>query len=86
MYERIKQDIQQDTYYSQNFANDGERFLAWYLRNIYLRTPVQTRDDITDGQDDKEIDAVAGRKSHYRGNSGQITACASMSWRILSTS
>ena len=32
IYERIKQDIQQDTYYSQNFANDGERFLAWYLR------------------------------------------------------
>src|SRR5258708_30919099 len=58
MYERIKQDIQQDTYYSQNFSNGGERFLAWYLRNIYLRTLVQARDDITDGQDDKEIDAV----------------------------
>lgn len=58
LYERIKQDIQTDTYYQQNFANDGERFLAWYLRNIYLRTPVQARDDITDGQDDKEIDAV----------------------------
>jgi len=58
LYERIQQDIQQDLYYGQNFANDGERFLAWYLRNIYLRTPVQACDDITDGQDDKEIDAV----------------------------
>jgi hypothetical protein len=58
IYDRIKQDIQQDVYYSQNFANAGERFLAWYLRNIYLRTAVQARDDITDGQDDKVIDAV----------------------------
>ena len=58
LYERIKQDIQNDTYYGQNFANDGERFLAWYLRNIYSRTTIQARDDITDGQDDKEIDAV----------------------------
>ncbi len=58
MSERIKHDIQQDAYYNQNFVNDGERFLAWYLRNIYLRSLVQARDDITDGQDDKEIDAV----------------------------
>lgn len=57
-YERIKQEIHQDAYYSQNFANDGECFLAWYLRNIYLRTPIQARDDITDGQNDKEMDAV----------------------------
>ncbi len=55
---RIQRDIQQDNYYSQNFSNDGERFVAWYLRNVLLRTPVQTRDDITDGKDDKEIDAV----------------------------
>lgn len=55
---RIKRDIEADNYYSQNFSNDGERFLAWYLRNVYLRTPVQARDDITDGAEDKEIDAV----------------------------
>jgi len=58
LYERIKQDIQQDTFYNENFANDGERFLAWYLRNIHLRSPIQARDDITDGQNDKEIDAI----------------------------
>jgi len=55
---RIKRDIEADNYYSQNYSNDGERFLAWYLRNVYLRTPVQARDDITDGAEDKEIDAV----------------------------
>jgi hypothetical protein len=55
---RIRQDILQDNYYQQNFPNDGQRFLAWYIRNIYLRTPVQAKDDITDGSDDKEIDAV----------------------------
>lgn len=55
---RIQRDLQQDSYYQQNFANDGERFLAWYLRNVLLRTPVQARDDITDGADDKQIDAI----------------------------
>src|ERR1700686_97783 len=55
---RIQRDIQQDSYYHQNFANDGERFLAWYLRNVLLRTPVQARDDVTDGADDKQIDTI----------------------------
>jgi AIPR protein len=56
--DRINRDITEDKYYTQNFTNAGERFIAWYLRNIYLRTPVQARDDITDGQDDKGIDAI----------------------------
>lgn len=55
---RIQRDLQQDPYYQQNFPNDGTRFLAWYLRNVLLRTPVQAKDDITDGADDKQIDAV----------------------------
>lgn len=55
---RIQADIDKDPYYKDNFANDGERFLAWYLRNIYQRTAVEARQDITDGQNDKEIDAV----------------------------
>jgi hypothetical protein len=57
MYTQITTDIAQD-YYQQNFANDGQRFVAWYLRNIHLRDPIQARDDITDGADDKQIDAV----------------------------
>ena len=36
MYDKIREDIQQD-YYVQNFPNEGQRFVAWYLRNIHLR-------------------------------------------------
>ncbi len=57
MYEQITKDIVQD-YYQQNFPNDGQRFVAWYLRNIHLRDPIQAKDDITDGADDKQIDAI----------------------------
>ena len=57
MYKQISDDIAQE-YYQQNFPNDGQRFVAWYLRNIHLRDPIQTRDDITDGPDDKQIDAI----------------------------
>ncbi len=57
MYAQITTDIVQD-YYQQNFPNDGQRFVAWYLRNIHLRDPIQARDDITDGADDKQIDAI----------------------------
>jgi hypothetical protein len=55
---RIDRDIHQDAYYQQNFTNSGTRFVAWYLRNVLLRAPVQAHDDITDGANDKEIDAV----------------------------
>ena len=57
MYEKIKEDITQD-YYQQNFTNDGQRFVAWYLRNIHLRDPNQTKYEVTDGPDDKQIDAA----------------------------
>jgi len=57
MYEQIKEGIKQD-FYQQNFPNDGQRFVAWYLRNVLLRDMNETKDDITDGADDKQIDAV----------------------------
>lgn len=57
MYQQIAEDITQE-YYQQNFSNDGQRFVVWYLRNVHLRDPIQARDDITDGPDDKQIDAV----------------------------
>ena len=41
--ERIQRDIREDKFYEQNFSNDGERFLAWYLRNIFLRTREEGR-------------------------------------------
>ena len=58
MIEQIRQEIANGPYYQQNFSNDGERFVAWYLRRILLRDAVAARDDITDGQNDKQIDAV----------------------------
>lgn len=58
MLEQIKREIASDPYYQQNFSNDGQRFVAWYLRRIMLRDAIATRDDITDGKDDKQIDAI----------------------------
>ncbi|MDR0680595.1 MAG: AIPR family protein [Dysgonamonadaceae bacterium] len=57
IYETIKEQIKQD-YFQQNYPNDGQRFVAWYLRNIHLRDMNETKDDITDGADDKQIDAI----------------------------
>ncbi|MFG1351161.1 AIPR family protein [Xanthobacter autotrophicus] len=57
MYEFIKTQIGSN-YFQQRFANDGQRFVAWYLRNILFRDMNETRDDITDGADDKQIDAI----------------------------
>src|SRR5271156_6295655 len=58
LIERIRTDLKADPYYTQNFYNEGQQFLAWYLRNCCLRTPVQAKDDITDGPNDKEFDAI----------------------------
>ena len=58
MLAQIQREIAQDPYYNDHFDNDGQRFIAWYLRRVLLRDDAQTRDDITDGANDKEIDAV----------------------------
>jgi hypothetical protein len=57
IYNKIQEQIGAD-FFKQNFSNDGQKFVAWYLRNIHLRDMNETRDDITDGADDKQIDAV----------------------------
>ena len=57
MYDLIKKQIASD-YFQQRFPNDGQRFVAWYLRNILFRDMNETRDDITDGGGDKQIDAI----------------------------
>jgi hypothetical protein len=57
MYEKITDEIKQN-YYQQNFSNDGQRFVAWYVRNIHTLDPNQTKYAITDGADDKQIDAI----------------------------
>ena len=53
----IKNQVTAD-YFAQNFSNDGQRFVAWYLRNVLFRDMNETRDDITDGAGDKQIDAI----------------------------
>jgi hypothetical protein len=52
MYELISRQIGAD-YFQQCFPNDGQRFVAWYLRNILFRDMNETRDDITGGCPDR---------------------------------
>ena len=58
MLDQIQREVAQAPFCQQNFSNDGERFVAWYLRRVLLRDPLAARDDITDGQHDKQMDAV----------------------------
>lgn len=57
MYEKIKAEIAQE-YYLKNYPNDGQRFVAWYLRNIHNLDTYEAKNCITDGAGDKQIDAV----------------------------
>ena len=57
IYDQIKHDISQE-YYQTHYSNDGQRFIAWYLRNVYELDSAEAKDCITDGADDKQIDAV----------------------------
>jgi len=57
MYNKILKDVK-STYYQQQYSNNGQRFVAWYLRNIHLRNEIEAKADITDGTDDKQIDAI----------------------------
>ena len=57
MYEFVKKEIESD-YYQKNYPNDGQRFVAWYLRNIHNLDALEAKDCITDGAGDKQIDAV----------------------------
>lgn len=55
--DKIQQEIRQD-FYKNNFSNDGQRFVAWYLRNVFMLDKNGAKDAITDGSNDKQIDAV----------------------------
>lgn len=57
MYQQIVNEIKQD-YYLENYPNEGQRFVAWYLRNIHNLDTIEAKDCITDGAGDKQIDAV----------------------------
>lgn len=55
--DRIQLEIK-EKYYVDNYPNEGQRFVAWYMRNIHLLDALQAKDAITDGANDKQIDAV----------------------------
>lgn len=57
MYNKILSAIKDD-YYQENYPNDGQRFVAWYLRNIHNLDPNEAKYCMTDGANDKQIDAV----------------------------
>jgi len=57
MYEKIKQEIGQD-YYVQNFPNDGQRFVALVSPQYSSAGHDRSQEDVTDGPDDKQIDAI----------------------------
>ena len=60
MYNKILTELGQD-YYKENFPNDGQRFVAWYLRNIHNLDTFETKDCITDGAGDKQIYIIQGK-------------------------
>ena len=57
MLAQVNRDIQNE-WFQQRFHNDGQRFVAWYVQNIHRRDPNETVEDVTDGPDDKQIDAI----------------------------
>ena len=57
MFDKIKHDIEQD-YYREHYPTYGQRFIAWYLRNIHNLDIHEAKDCITDGAGDKQIDAI----------------------------
>src|SRR5260370_25582237 len=58
IYELVGKETGQDPWFRDNFANAGQRFVAWYLRRVLLLDVHETRAAITDGQNDKQIDAI----------------------------
>ncbi len=58
MFDRITSEIASNSFYRDNFPNDGQRFVAWYLHRVLSLDVYETRAAITDGQSDKQIDAI----------------------------
>jgi hypothetical protein len=58
MYDRIKAEISANNFFKDNFSNDGQRFVAWYLHRVLQLDMHETKAAITDGQNDKQIDAI----------------------------
>ena len=58
LYQKVTSEIRDNNFFKDNFPNDGQRFVAWYLHRVLLLDVHATRAAITDGQDDKQIDAI----------------------------
>lgn len=57
MYSKVFSEIQQE-YYQKNFPNEWQRFIAWYLRNIHNLDTYGTKDCISDGAGNRQINAL----------------------------
>jgi hypothetical protein len=57
VYDKIRNEISADPWYAR-LPNDGQRFVAWYMRRVLLLDEVATRAALTDGSGDKQIDAI----------------------------
>lgn len=55
---KIRDEISNNPFYQQNFSNDGQRFVAWYLRQVLLRPASAIKFELTDSPNDKKIDAI----------------------------
>ncbi|NLD82300.1 MAG: hypothetical protein GX642_14180 [Smithella sp.] len=66
MYNRILADIRNNPFYTNNFSNEGQRFVAWYLHRVLLLDVHETKAAITDGQNDKQIDAIVVEDGEWR--------------------
>ena len=55
IYDKINEEIRSD-YYVQNYPNDGQRFVAWYVFKILRQDRNQTKDAITEVANDKSYD------------------------------
>jgi len=58
MYDQILQEIRTNAFYQDNFPDDGQCFVAWYLHRVLLMDVHETKAAITDGQNDKQSDAI----------------------------
>jgi hypothetical protein len=75
MHDRVMNEIRRIPFLRDNFANDGQRFVAWCLNRVLLVDVPATRAAITDGQDDKQIDAIVvedGEKRRVRVVQGKL--------------
>lgn len=58
MYQLVFDKTNEEPFYHKNFQTPTQRFVAWYLRNVHGLREVQVSSCVTDGKNEKFIDAV----------------------------